>query len=148
MDKNELARLLEIITHEAESDEWRRFNHGFGNWDIVVPGKLKWECQYCRECCKGDESKVIDLRDDVLGICKELMESGCKKYEDRPVFCRVFPFRIIRTRGANGELVLIACSRCPGIGKGRTIGIREYLHILTYWSTEEMWTEDDGDEQE
>ncbi len=134
-------KLRRIIEEEARTDAWREYNPGYKYWDLLIPGEVRFRCQDCAQCCLGAESEVIPLR-GTEELCEFLKDGRCAIYDHRPIYCHLFPFRAIHRRRTEGQYILIYCRLCPGIGQAPIIGWDAYEHLLTYWSTEGMYTDD------
>jgi hypothetical protein len=59
---------------------------------FVIPGKTRFECQRCGECCRYAR-KVAQL---TYEPCPHLApDNTCAKHEDRYLVCRWFPFWVL-----------------------------------------------------
>jgi Fe-S-cluster containining protein len=68
------------------------------------------------ERTKGQEPYVYLMRKTLDGKCVFLKDSLCDIYEDRPLICRFYPFKLDNPR--NYDYVFTYTEECPAIGSG------------------------------
>ncbi len=70
--------------------------------------------------------EVVCLKKDAGGNCQFLNseDGGCKIYDDRPYFCREFPFKFSK-RGIKKKDPI-----CPGLGRGEEMDVSALKDVL------------------
>ncbi len=87
---------------------------------FVIPGKTKFECQQCGECCRYAR-KVANL---TYEPCVYLTEKNkCSKHDDRYLVCKWFPF-FVYDDPYYGAILTIK-PYCTGFGKGNIVNYAE-----------------------
>jgi len=105
---------------------------------FVIPGKTRFECQRCGECCRYAR-KVAQL---TYEPCPFLTGgNACAKHEDRYLVCKWFPFWVYNSP-AFGPLLTIK-PYCAGFGKGALVDYRGTVERLGGLASAER-KEDDG----
>jgi PAS domain S-box-containing protein len=89
---------------------------------FVIPGKTRFECQRCGECCRYAR-KVAQL---TYEPCLFLTpENTCAKHDNRYLVCKWFPFWIFNSP-KYGPLLTIK-PYCSGYGKGHPVDYNSTL---------------------
>ena len=105
---------------------------------FVIPGKTRFECQRCGECCRYAR-KVAQL---TYEPCLFLTpENTCSKHDNRYLVCKWFPFWIYNDP-ARGPLLTIK-PYCSGYGKGPLVDYVATLDKIAQLVAGEA-EEDDG----
>jgi len=92
---------------------------------FVIPGKTRYECQQCGECCRYAR-KVGDL---TYEPCIYLTEQNtCQKHDDRYLVCKWFPF-FVYDDPVYGSLLTIK-PYCSGYGKGDLVDYKATVKSL------------------
>ncbi len=105
---------------------------------FVIPGKTRFECQRCGECCRYAR-KVAQL---TYEPCLFLTpENTCSKHDNRYLVCKWFPFWIYDDP-ARGPLLTIK-PYCSGYGKGPLVDYAATLRKIAQLVAGEA-EEDDG----
>jgi len=92
---------------------------------FVIPGKTRFECQQCGECCKYAR-KVANL---TYEPCTFLSEGNqCSKHDNRYLVCKWFPFFVYDDPNY-GSLLTIK-PYCSGFGKGNVVNYKETVNRI------------------
>jgi PAS domain S-box-containing protein len=92
---------------------------------FVIPGKTRFECQQCGECCRYAR-KIANLRYEP---CPFLTDKNlCGKHDNRYSVCKWFPFWVYNDP-KYGELLTIK-PYCSGFGKGPVINYHQTIKNL------------------
>jgi PAS domain S-box-containing protein len=83
---------------------------------FVIPGKTRFECQRCGECCRYAR-KVAQLTYEPCPFLTT--EKTCSKHDDRYLVCKYFPFWIFQ-HPLRGPMLTIK-PYCSGFGSGSVI---------------------------
>jgi Fe-S-cluster containining protein len=87
---------------------------------------------------KDQEPYVYEMRKTGAGgKCFFLRGTDCSVYEQRPLVCRFYPFKLATLRGTHK---FRCTSECPGIGKGRRLE-RDYFEELFRQACDRLETE-------
>ncbi|MBL8028450.1 MAG: PAS domain-containing protein [Fibrobacteres bacterium] len=89
---------------------------------FVIPGKTRYRCQQCGECCRYAR-KVAQLTYDPCPFLTP--ENQCAKHDNRYLVCKWFPYWVY-TDPKHGELLTIK-PYCIGFGKGDTVDYQSVL---------------------
>ncbi len=134
---------------------------------LKYPEGLKFECTRCGRCCR--ERAILLLPEDVErlsaaygldpeefaepvegldpythkmkkrnGACVFYRDGECTVYPHRPLACRFYPFALLPFEG---EYVFILLEKCPGVGRGNTLGrefFEELLALYFKWALDRM----------
>ncbi len=99
--------------------------------NMVVVGKTKYKCLRCASCCMGIAVRLPKELADEGDPCRMLKWNSCEKYEERPWFCRQFPWRKITFDYKKGSVdLLFVAAACPGQTMGDVIMEEKYREIL------------------
>jgi Fe-S-cluster containining protein len=73
-----------------------------------------------------DGLEVVCLKKDERGNCRFLNseDGGCKIYDDRPYFCREFPFKFSKGGIKKKDPI------CPGLGRGEEMDVLTLKDVL------------------
>ena len=105
---------------------------------FVIPGKTRFECQRCGECCRYAR-KVGQL---TYEPCLFLTgENTCAKHDERYLVCKWFPYWIYNSPRFGPMLTVKPY--CTGFGKGALVNYRETVERITGLASAEK-QEDDG----
>jgi len=83
---------------------------------FVIPGKTRFECQRCGECCRYAR-KVAQLTYEPCPFLTA--DNSCSKHDNRYLVCKWFPFWIF-SHPLRGPMLTIK-PYCTGFGKGPAI---------------------------
>ncbi len=105
---------------------------------FVIPGKTRFECQRCGECCRYAR-KVGQL---TYEPCLFLTgENTCAKHDERYLVCKWFPYWIYNSPRFGPMLTVKPY--CTGFGKGALVDCRETIERIAGLASEEK-RDDDG----
>jgi hypothetical protein len=113
---------------------------------------FNWECQHSGKCCSDvvkytcessgrlspQESVSLCGRPDQSYLprkatedpmCAYRVNNRCSAYHVRPSFCRTYPLGVLSIEVGDKRVHYIVASGvcCPGLGKGRTWRVKDYL---------------------
>ena len=92
---------------------------------FVVPGKTKYSCQQCGECCRYAR-KVADLTYEPCIFLTE--DNKCSKHDGNYLVCKWFPF-FVYDDPHYGSLLTIK-PYCSGYGKGELVNYKETINRI------------------
>jgi PAS domain S-box-containing protein len=105
---------------------------------FVIPGKTRFECQRCGECCRYAR-KVAQL---TYEPCLFLTAGNtCAKHDERYLVCKWFPYWIYDSPRFGPMLTIKPY--CSGFGKGAPVDCREVIERITGLASAEK-EESDG----
>ena len=105
---------------------------------FVIPGKTRFECQRCGECCRYAR-KIARL---TYESCLYLgPENTCTKHDSRYLVCKWFPFFVYES-SRYGPLLTIK-PFCSGFGKGLVVDYESTTHRLRNLARSQV-RQDDG----
>lgn len=129
----ERAAALARIGISAEGDELVGI---LSKSHFVIPGKTRFECQMCGECCRYAR-KVANFTYDPCPFLSE--QNRCTKHDSHYLVCRWFPF-YVHHDPKYGDLLTIK-PYCTGYGKGPIVDydarVKEINDLAKSVSTEE-----------
>ena len=103
---------------------------------FVIPGKTRFQCQMCGECCRYAR-KVANFTYEPCLFLSEL--DRCTKHDSNYLVCRWFPFYVYHDR-RYGDLLTIK-PYCTGYGQGPLVDyeatVREINHLAISMRTKE-----------
>jgi PAS domain S-box-containing protein len=105
---------------------------------FVIPGKTRFACQRCGECCRYAR-KVAQLTYDPCPFLTA--DNSCAKHNDRYLVCKWFPFWIFNDPN-RGPLLTIK-PYCSGYGHGAAVDYTATLERISALALTES-TESDG----
>jgi PAS domain S-box-containing protein len=92
---------------------------------FVIPGKTRFECQRCGECCRYAR-KVAQLTYDPCPFLTG--DNTCAKHDDRYLVCKWFPFWIYNSPRFGPMLTIKPY--CTGFGKGALVDYRQVVERI------------------
>ncbi|HLO66079.1 MAG TPA: YkgJ family cysteine cluster protein [Holophaga sp.] len=95
---------------------------GFWSFAFVLPGRTRYACIRCGNCCRNIHSINERILDG--GDCPHLVGNLCGNYDKRWSACRTYPFNT--HTGFDGVDLLMLDRNCGGAGKGPLITADRY----------------------
>lgn len=104
---------------------------------FVIPGKTRFECQRCGECCRYAR-KVAQLTYDPCPFLTG--DNSCAKHNDRYLVCKWFPYWIYNSPRFGPMLTIKPY--CAGFGKGALVDYHETIARISGLASAEQQADD------